>query len=287
VNDPQYADNLKKDIMTFAVFKKFIDDIRDFPARKIIILRFIGNGEPLVNQQLPEFIRYAKQNKVTDKIEVTTNATLLTPELSDKLIDAGLDILKISLEGTTDEKFLAISGVIINVKHLYENIKYFYEHKKKCIVYIKTTNLALATDTSREQFFSEWGCVCDNIFVENICSLWPEYDKTDGVGIEKKRYEPMNKCVGNHVCVQPFKLMAVTADGEVFPCCADWQRKLSLGNLNDLALSEIWNGERLRNLRVALLRQEMGKPCAVCKFSGVSDTDNIDDYTEAILRRIV
>ncbi|MFH1472025.1 MAG: radical SAM protein [Nanoarchaeota archaeon] len=91
-----------KVIMDFELFKKCMDDFTKFPD-KLKVLRFVGIGEPLLHKNIVDMIKYAVSKKVADKVELLTNGSLLTPELSDALISAGLSRLVVSLQGTSKE----------------------------------------------------------------------------------------------------------------------------------------------------------------------------------------
>ena len=49
--------------------------------------------------------------------------------------------------------------------------------------------------------------------------------------------------------------MQVNSDGKVIPCCIDFKGLNDLGNLEREDLSEIWNGTKMRDLRVKHLRE--------------------------------
>ncbi|MDR0986638.1 MAG: SPASM domain-containing protein [Ruminococcus sp.] len=280
VNDPIAEPFLKKDTMTFETFKKFTDDCKLFPE-KIKILRIIGNGEPLMNKQIVDFVSYAKQSGTFEKIEITTNATLLSEKLSLDLVNAGLDILKISLEAIDDETFKEVTKVAVETEKLKERIKFFYQNRGNSIVYIKCTDIALKTEEKRQQFLDEYGEISDYIYIENVANIWYDFgEKSEDI---KNRY---GREGGGDVCVQPFKLLAVCADGTVLPCCADWKRLIPLGNISDKPLTEIWNGENLRNLRLNLLEENAGYPCSECSFQKVSQNDNITEKRAIIAERL-
>jgi radical SAM protein with 4Fe4S-binding SPASM domain len=280
VNDPAAQPFLKKDTMTFETFKKFTDDCKLFPE-KIKILRIIGNGEPLMNKHIVDFVRYAKQSEAFEKVEITSNATLLSEKLSLDLVNAGLDILKISLEAIDDETFKEVTKISVETEKLKDKIKFFYQNRKGCIVYIKCTDIALKTDEKRQQFLDEYDEISDYIYIENVANIW--YDFNDKSGDGKSRY---GREGGGDVCVQPFKLMAVCADGTVLPCCADWKRKLPLGNIHEKCLTEIWNGDNLHKLRLSLLKDNAGYPCNECSFQKVSQNDNITEKRAIIAERL-
>lgn len=64
---------------------------------------FGGIGEPLFHTKTVEWIRRIKSLGV--KVELITNGTILTEKKSRELIDAGLDVLWVSLDGATPETY--------------------------------------------------------------------------------------------------------------------------------------------------------------------------------------
>ena len=70
-------------------------------------IKFTG-GEPLLRKDLPEIISGISE-AYTDT-SITTNATLLSPELAQKLKEAGLDRINISLDTIDPETYVKITG---------------------------------------------------------------------------------------------------------------------------------------------------------------------------------
>jgi MoaA/NifB/PqqE/SkfB family radical SAM enzyme len=64
---------------------------------------FGGFGEPLAHPNIVEMVRQAKA--LGSPVELITNGTLLTEEMSRRLIAAGLDMLWVSLDGATPESY--------------------------------------------------------------------------------------------------------------------------------------------------------------------------------------
>lgn len=90
--------------MDWPVYQALIDGFADFPGPKTIA--FAGLGEPLLHEKFPEMVRLANERGV--RTEMTSNAMLLTPSLAERLIDAGLDQMTVSVDGTSDEAHAAI-----------------------------------------------------------------------------------------------------------------------------------------------------------------------------------
>ena len=70
--------------------------------------------------------------------------------------------------------------------------------------------------------------------------------------------------------------------------CADWRRKLVLGDLKKQSFSEIWNGEILKRFWVDMLKGNKNtyEMCAKCVLPMYDCNDNIDEFAQQILERL-
>ena len=96
----------------------------------IKLLIFDDYGEPTLHKKLPDMIKYAKDKNVAETIRLVTNGTLLNPTLNPKLIDAGLDQIKISLEAVDEDNYKKISGHSIDMEILLVILKIYMIIKK-------------------------------------------------------------------------------------------------------------------------------------------------------------
>jgi MoaA/NifB/PqqE/SkfB family radical SAM enzyme len=87
--------------MSDMVFDRVIDGLSAFSPRPTVF--FGGFGEPLSHPKIVEMVTRAKA--LGAPVELITNGTLLTPDLSQKLIGAGLDVLWVSLDGATPDSY--------------------------------------------------------------------------------------------------------------------------------------------------------------------------------------
>lgn len=100
--------------------EEFHTIVDQFPSLKRVVLH--GIGEPLLNEDLPLMIRSLKEKGVY--VLFNSNATLLTKILAKKLMESGLDELRVSLDASTPETYLRMRGIplfeqaIKNVKEL-------------------------------------------------------------------------------------------------------------------------------------------------------------------------
>jgi radical SAM protein with 4Fe4S-binding SPASM domain len=65
-------------------------------------------------------------------------------------------------------------------------------------------------------------------------------------------------------CMAPWTSLSIHPDGGVRPCCVAEKGNATLGDLHRSTLSEIWNSEDLRGIRLNMLRGERSPQCAPC-----------------------
>ena len=87
----------------------FIDIAGQFPEMRRALLH--GIGEPLLNRELPEIIKYLKGRDV--EVIINSNGTLLTPRWQEKLVESGLDQYRCSIDGAKDETYARIRGAAL------------------------------------------------------------------------------------------------------------------------------------------------------------------------------
>lgn len=61
----------------------------------------------------------------------------------------------------------------------------------------------------------------------------------------------------DNFCLEPFSTLYINWNGDVRPCCIatiNERDTLKLGNLKDFSIPQLWNGGRIRQLRLSLLR---------------------------------
>lgn len=87
--------------MSARTFGRIMDGLADFPRPLTVF--FGGFGEPLSHPRIIDMVLQAKA--LGAAVEMITNGTLLTEKLSRRLIDAGLDVLWVSLDGATPESY--------------------------------------------------------------------------------------------------------------------------------------------------------------------------------------
>jgi uncharacterized Fe-S cluster-containing radical SAM superfamily enzyme len=101
------------------------------------------HGEPLLYANMASLIRGLRDIPQVNIISIITNATLLTRQLADQLIDAGLNQLNISINAFDKEKARELAGTEgYNIDHILDICRYVSKKIKLIIapVWIKGTN---------------------------------------------------------------------------------------------------------------------------------------------------
>ena len=91
----------RQGVMDMDLFKKVVDECA---ALGITHVRVHNYGEPFLDRQLVEKVRYAKQKGITE-VGMISNGSLITEEIARGMIDAGLDAINISVDAAGKEVF--------------------------------------------------------------------------------------------------------------------------------------------------------------------------------------
>lgn len=260
----------------------------DGQIRRIV---FTGLGEPLMSPALPEMIRKFAQAKTAGGYEVITNAYLLTPDMTDRLLDAGLTYLRVSIQGVNREQYAKGTGVAVEYDRLVGQLRYFYERKGDCKLYIKTMDASLADSGEQEEFFQTFSPICDKIYVEHLVKAQPSMMERYGEHVSSELTFFREPSEYREVCPYLFYILQVDSVGNVFPCPPlGFREDFSLGNVAERSLYEIWRGERLYDLRMQHLQhlRHSHPVCGRCEnyLCFTPREDNLDQHTEAIRERM-
>jgi radical SAM protein with 4Fe4S-binding SPASM domain len=275
--------NLVPAHMDMKTFYRTVDRLKDFP-QKIKTINLTGQGEPLLNKRLPEMVSYLKKADVTNRIEFMTNASLLTRDVSQKLIDGGLDCIRISLQGLSSSKYKEVCGFNMDFDTFFDNIKWFFDHKKQCSVFIKIMDITLSGKTEEKRFYDSFGSVSDRVYIESCKPVYEGVASTDSLSLSTDRYG--REHAPRTVCPLCFFMLGIFPNGDVSPCETIYLPQL-FGNVHTDSLFEIWNGnKRLEFLKMQLQKNRMTHPqCKRC--SAPDDVSHPEDALDGAASEIM
>jgi len=267
-------------------FEKVVAAIAEFDD-PLKVLRLYKDGEPLLNKNLPAMIRIARDAGIAKMIDTTTNGFLLGGAIGEKLVEAGLGRINISIDGLNEQQFWKFAKAKVDFPKFVQNLRDFYSVAGECEVVIKTTSEIIGSD-SHDMFYEIFGDYCDRIFVENTSPCWPDFDVEERMDVKITTGLYGNPIDNVQVCSYLFYSISVNSDLSVSACFVDWSRGLSVGSLNDRSLKEIWTGPEMQAHRLSHLRGYRARHsvCGKCSQITHCKADNIDADASRILEAL-
>jgi len=255
--DPE-SGYVRRGNMSVDGLRYIVEQNLDLLEGQIVWLHF--NGESFLNSDLIQMIQLLSTFGVRSRL--STNATLLNPEMSGKLFGSGLEEIVFSVDGASKDIYQALrqGGNFEAVMH---NIHHFLETKEKYGYDRPITQVQMVVNTlNHEQvadFISYWKQTPVNwINVKKISSRAGKV-----VDMNLAPQGKTNK--QDYPCLWPWRSMIVLANGNVVPCCTDLTGQLVVGNAYEQNLRDIWNGEEMTDLRRRHMKGDVeGLLCESC-----------------------
>ena len=221
-------------------FRHIANEIRNLG--KVSVLRMWIMGEPLLNKNIYEFIKIAKdeQNSIADQVEVTTNGSMLTISNIEKLLDSRIDIVKISIYGIGNRHH-EITSSNVKSETIFQNVKNLFnrrnETKSNVKIFIKMVD---PFDSNELELFKErYSPLADQIDVYSPHSWIEDHaiQNYESKFKDKSIYQIRKNLLPKKVCGFPFYTVSIHANGDVSVCCVDWEKKTKIGNLHSETVS--------------------------------------------------
>lgn len=274
-----------KGVMPFELFQKIVGDVAALPA-PLNKLYLYKDGEPLVNKQLPEMIALAKGSGRVGEVWTTSNGALLTPALNQRLVDAGLDLIKISVQGLSAAAYLDIAGVKIDYEKFRENIADLHSRRKNLHVHVKIVDTGLSPE-ERAKFVEDFESISDSVHIDPLMGWSLSSVRDFRLGQRSAQGPdglPLNR---REVCAFPFYTLSINFDGSVSVCCVDWAHQTVVGDINRESLLDIWQGPALAAIRLMHLegRRRENRACGDCQYLETL-ADDIDAAAPQLIERL-
>ena len=276
--------------MTMELFKIIVDQLREFNA-PINVIHMYGLGEPLINEELPNFISQLKKNNVAREVAITSNGSLLTKTLSKELVASGLDRLSISLNGINEQHFREIAGVHIDFEKIFDEIQYFYSIRGDCHLHVKINGDDF-TEKDKENFVSLFKDYTDSLNIDHVVNVWPGMKVTENVSERMYEYDlgELRNIDDNRrsVCPLMFYELLIHSDGSVSPCAVDYNfRNENLGNVMNESIKSIWESKKLWEIRRQALQGSKiaYEICQDCQYAECAATVDITSKRDELLKK--
>lgn len=255
---------IKKGNMTFELFQNIIDQC-DGKVFDVLLHMY---GEPLVNKEIFRMISYAKEKGVR-VTSMSTNLTLLTREKGQQLIEAGLDKLTLSFDGTDKETFEAVR-LGANYEKCLTNLLGFLELKQEMKAKTPFTVLQIIqmkqTEPGLKDFVERFSKLNVDLLKIKSFDTWGGQIEHKTDEMKPSTYHRGDVNADRKPCPLLWYYMSIRWDGRVVPCCRDYDNHEILGDITKESLMDIWNGKRFQLLRKEHLdgNYENSELCGKC-----------------------
>jgi radical SAM protein with 4Fe4S-binding SPASM domain len=237
-NEPMREELLTYDIIT--------DLIERTPH---ILCRPAGFGEPLLDPNIPKYIKTAHDNgKLT---RLLTNASLLSRQKAHALMDAGLDHCVLSVDACDLEVYEKIRrglkwertrSNVVDLKKIRE------DHRYRTYIQMNIVINSINRDVV-QQIVDYWHLHVDNIMTMKEARHWKEIEEVIPI----------------HKCFAPWETMIVLSNGDVPSCCKDVEADYLFGNVLRQTPMQVWNSEEAQDFRKRLLSNDPPRICQYCE----------------------
>jgi MoaA/NifB/PqqE/SkfB family radical SAM enzyme len=238
---PQVKNTISHGIMDDALYARIIDEAAPYRLKRVALLLM---NEPLLDRKLPERIAYAKQKMgAATEVTITSNGSILTPKIVERLLDSGLDRIKISVEGLTRETYERVMG--LDFQRTMDGINRLIEarHSRAAAapkLVLSMVNIGLNEQELRryKRYWKQRGVKATFVAFENKGGNVRDDESLHPFGLT-----PFKRCYRFNRCAY------ILYNGDMIPCCADWSRTVVLGNVRDSSIRDLFHGETLTAMR--------------------------------------
>lgn len=266
---PIGARELKRELgrMTLENFTRILDNL----GPQVRTLALWNQGEPTINDQLPEMIRIAHDRKIYTMI--STNGNLLhRRNLIPRLIQSGLDEIIFSIDGLTQETYqiYRVGGnldvVVDNMRALRRQRDELGLRKPRIIMQWLPMKHNEHELSQLRKAAADWGADKVEIKTTQIYSeaqaetFLPETEELRRYERRGQRWETKRRYQS---CKRLWFSVMIDWNGTVVPCCFDKDEDYNMGNALTQDFGEIWQSAAFNQFRMKLIRE--GRIAEMCR----------------------
>jgi radical SAM protein with 4Fe4S-binding SPASM domain len=264
------AGKARKDNMTLDDIDNVIEQVKKYKPTPV----GITGGEPTVKKKmLLHIIEELTPIKEID-LNVFTNGTLITKDYAQQLYDAGLRVMRVSIDGHTAQLHDAIRGKKGAFEKTVQGIKYL----RDLGIYVNTVTVICGMNYPYLKEIREFAKqTVDSFTITPVAPTGRAYgsdmllDPKETLdvmlsGFESRKIQiaitPLGSCMGG-------KTIYIAANGDIFPCAQTQFPEIKIGNIREDDLSEIYKTDTLQGLLKSTVEDfEQCRDCDIRYFCG-------------------
>ncbi len=279
-------------------FRRFVQILDQFPGVERVVLH--GVGEPLLAHDLPLMV--AEANRRGARVLFNTNALALHSRLAERLVEAGLDELRVSMDAADARTYRLIRGVDGYAKAMRRTSEFCAYLRQRAAERPRVSLFFMALRENLAQLpavieqagemgassvvlqrlvYFDTGMAIEGQSVmghtdEELLTRCEEAAARSGVALlgtgrmnPGDSLRPIDSERPWSGCTRPWRSTYVTANGNVLPCCiAPFATRdyagIIMGNVFERPVTQIWSGAEYEAFRRAHASDEPPEPCRGC-----------------------
>jgi hypothetical protein len=247
--------------MADEVWMKIIDDTRSLG---ITYRPFLIN-EPLSDKRMGKIIRYIRKDD-TARVEINTNGELMTEEMAHDILDAGIDVIRFSIDGFSEETFSQSRVGVDYQKTVDRTFKFIKLAKKnggakRIEIRMIDLDINRAEHAAYKKFWSDAGAIP----IITSFYRWP--------------WEPGVECV-RLPCMKVLREMFFYVNGKATLCCWDSHERAVVGDVAKQHVLDIWHGAINQEYR-SLLAEGRRDEILLCSRCEAYKDDHFEGFPAA------
>ncbi|MCD6288763.1 MAG: SPASM domain-containing protein, partial [Candidatus Hydrogenedentes bacterium] len=240
--------------MPFDQFTRILDEL----APWLYKLRFYSWGEPLLHEDIYRMIGYATSKNVAT--EMSSNFSNFRPDDADTLIESGLELLIVSLDGATAETYAQYrqGG---DFEKVLDNVRALTAAKRRKGSRFPTVEIQCLAMKHNEHELDDMDRLIVELGADRLRIPPVVVNTLDKEQVE--RWLPVNEKLsrydyrtmadkifdGRSRCAWLWRSAVINWDGTVSPCCVFEGPKTDMGSLANSSFMDVWNSETYRSAR--------------------------------------
>lgn len=227
--------------MSIEDYKRVIDAM---PFVKVIAPWAVG--ESLMHKDVIEAVAYAKKKKKF--VNISTNGHYLNTAMSEGLLRAGLDELKLSVDTNNPNEYEATRpplkwDTLIGNIYMFKDLRDAGGYKTKICMRMTSTK---ENRDKVEEIINFWGKIVDDALYRNARDFFPG----EHANASSKR--------GPIKCRRISDEIVIRANGNVVLCCDDWFDENLIGKIDFATVTQkdildIFNSDKMNAMRKAII----------------------------------
>lgn len=247
--------------MDWELYKKIINEI----GGKVPAIRLSLRGEATLHNKFVDCIRYAKEKGIKE-VSTLTNGGKLTLDYFEKIVNAGIDWITISVDGVGEvyekiRKPIKFNALLDKIKAM----KRFKEERGLHRPVIKVQGIWPAIKENLQEYYDTFASCTD------LVAFNPLIDYL-GKDTEIEYLE-------NFTCPQQYQRLVIGADGLVMKCSNDEENREIMGNANKETVHQLWHSEKMRTEREMHIQHQGFRKSAVCRKCYLPRKTNEEEYS--------